>query len=154
MRLFLCSSSAALGPPRPPPPTYLPTPAAATSPMFNNFSSVKTKLISAALSLGLLLGSPPSLAVDLDSSINQLKPYGGPPIEDCLEDEQEEREEVGAQVVTNESIVEEAWEIVNDSFLDAGRRRWSPEMWQAIYRLLLFSQFICICRLLIAMMED
>ena len=26
--------------------------------------------------------------------------------------------------------MEEAWEIVNDSFLDAGRHRWSPETWQ------------------------
>lgn len=31
--------------------------------------------------------------------------------------------------VTNEGIVEEAWQIVNDSFLDTGRHRWSPDSW-------------------------
>ncbi|KAK4769987.1 hypothetical protein SAY87_030519 [Trapa incisa] len=124
MKLFLCNSS------RPPPAAYLPAPTTVTSLVLNNISSVKTKLIGATLSIGLLLGSPPSFAVDFDSSINQLKPYGNPPIEDCLLDEPEEIEEVGPQAVTNESLVEEAWEIVNDSFLDAVRRRWTPEMWQ------------------------
>ncbi|CAK7350229.1 unnamed protein product [Dovyalis caffra] len=34
------------------------------------------------------------------------------------------------QVLTNEGIVEEAWEIVNDSFLDTGRSRRTPQTWQ------------------------
>ncbi|PKI69108.1 hypothetical protein CRG98_010577, partial [Punica granatum] len=130
MRLFLCNSSAALRPPPPPGPAAFPTPATATPLLFNNFTSAKTKLIGAALSLGLLLSSPPSLSLDLDSSINQLKPYGGPSVEDCREDEREDKEEVAPQAVSNESIVEEAWEIVNDSFLDSGRHRWSPQTWQ------------------------
>ncbi|OWM73040.1 hypothetical protein CDL15_Pgr001154 [Punica granatum] len=137
MRLFLCNSSAALRPPPPPGPAAFPTPATATPLLFNNFTSAKTKLIGAALSLGLLLSSPPSLSLDLDSSINQLKPYGGPSVEDCREDEREDKEEVAPQAVSNESIVEEAWEIVNDSFLDSGRHRWSPQTWQAMLSSLL-----------------
>ena len=39
-------------------------------------------------------------------------------------------EEVRAEAVTNEQLVEEAWEVVNESFLpDAASRPWSPEMW-------------------------
>lgn len=38
--------------------------------------------------------------------------------------------ESGPELVTNAGIVEEAWEIVNDSFLGTGRHRWSPQTWQ------------------------
>lgn len=31
--------------------------------------------------------------------------------------------------VTDERIVEEAWNIVNESFLGTGRRWWLPEVW-------------------------
>ncbi|KAJ4976439.1 hypothetical protein NE237_001545 [Protea cynaroides] len=37
--------------------------------------------------------------------------------------------ETAPELVSNEAIVEEAWEIVNDSFLDVGKHRWSPERW-------------------------
>ncbi|CAM0881989.1 unnamed protein product [Alopecurus aequalis] len=38
--------------------------------------------------------------------------------------------EVKAEAVTNEQLVEEAWEVVNEGFLpDAGNRPWSPELW-------------------------
>ena len=33
--------------------------------------------------------------------------------------------------VTDEEIVREAWEVVNESFLDYGNRGWSPEKWEA-----------------------
>jgi hypothetical protein len=37
---------------------------------------------------------------------------------------------VKAEAVTNEQLVEEAWEVVNEGFLpDAGSRPWSPELW-------------------------
>ncbi|KAF0902952.1 hypothetical protein E2562_022595 [Oryza meyeriana var. granulata] len=40
------------------------------------------------------------------------------------------KEETRTEVVTNEQLVEEAWEVVNEGFLpDAGSRPWSPEMW-------------------------
>ncbi|XP_004504235.1 carboxyl-terminal-processing peptidase 1, chloroplastic [Cicer arietinum] len=34
------------------------------------------------------------------------------------------------EVVTNEGLVQEAWQIVNDDFLDTGRHRWSHDTWQ------------------------
>ncbi|XP_027345238.1 carboxyl-terminal-processing peptidase 1, chloroplastic isoform X2 [Abrus precatorius] len=34
------------------------------------------------------------------------------------------------EVVTNDDLVEEAWQIVNDTFLDTGRHRWSQDTWQ------------------------
>ena len=38
--------------------------------------------------------------------------------------------EVKAEAVTNEQLVEEVWEVVNEGFLpDAGNRPWSPELW-------------------------
>lgn len=77
-----------------------------------------------ALSLGLLLSSPSSLAIESPS----------PPTvpEYCREDEGDVIAEPGAPepVATNEGIVEEAWEIVNDSFLDTGGRSWLPENWK------------------------
>jgi hypothetical protein len=36
------------------------------------------------------------------------------------------------EVVTNEGLVQEAWQIVNDDFLDTGRNRWSQDTWQVI----------------------
>ncbi|XP_004295422.1 PREDICTED: carboxyl-terminal-processing peptidase 1, chloroplastic [Fragaria vesca subsp. vesca] len=80
-----------------------------------------------ALSLGLLVSSPSSsLAIE--------SPSPSPPSvpEYCREDEGDVIAEPGAPepVATNEGIVEEAWEIVNDSFLDTGGRSWLPENWK------------------------
>lgn len=36
------------------------------------------------------------------------------------------------EVVTNEGLVQEAWQIVNDDFLDTGRHRWSHDTWQVL----------------------
>lgn len=57
-------------------------------------------------------------------------PISLPPHEICRDVEQEERADTGPEIVSNEGIVEEAWQIVNDSFLDSGNRRWSQENWQ------------------------
>ncbi|CAO2178889.1 unnamed protein product, partial [Urochloa humidicola] len=52
------------------------------------------------------------------------------PTEVCRDGVGAVAEEVRAEAVTNEQLVEEAWEVVNESFLpDAGSRPWSPEMW-------------------------
>jgi len=37
--------------------------------------------------------------------------------------------EEAVQEVTNESVVEEAWQVVNESFLDARRDSWSADGW-------------------------
>lgn len=86
-------------------------------------------VVSGALSLGLLVIPPTSIALEA-SSIQS--PPSSSSSGYCREEELvEERAEAGSDsVVTNEGIVEEAWEIVNESFLGAGRHRWSTEDWQ------------------------
>ncbi|PKA66566.1 C-terminal processing peptidase, chloroplastic [Apostasia shenzhenica] len=52
-----------------------------------------------------------------------------PPGEVCREADAPE-EAMPSASVKNEDLVEEAWEVVNDSFLgEAGNRDWSPEKW-------------------------
>ncbi|KAM3284754.1 carboxyl-terminal-processing peptidase 1, chloroplastic [Capsicum chacoense] len=82
------------------------------------------------LSLGLLVSAPiPTIALALESPSLQ-SPTSSLEV-NCREDEAEEEDtEVVSKVVSNESIVEEAWQIVNDSFLNTSTRRsWSPESW-------------------------
>ncbi|XP_042506603.1 carboxyl-terminal-processing peptidase 1, chloroplastic isoform X2 [Macadamia integrifolia] len=81
--------------------------------------------LTGALSFGLLVSAPFSSATE-SSSLQIPSP---PSSEYCREEEQDQTAETAPDLVTNESIVEEAWEIVNDSFLDAGKHRWSPERW-------------------------
>ncbi|KAL3520194.1 hypothetical protein ACH5RR_018343 [Cinchona calisaya] len=95
--------------------------------------------LSIFLSFGLLFSSPPSFSLSIahaldwpsairsSTSVSLMEKNPG-----CREEEeQEERTVISTpQVVSNEGIVEEAWEIVHDSFLDTtNRRRWSPETW-------------------------
>lgn len=49
----------------------------------------------------------------------------------CREDEYVANavDDGSTKAVTNEEIVEEAWEIVNEGFLDTDRHRWSPDSW-------------------------
>jgi len=119
-----------------PPTLSLPTPAKRTLTSIldtsNNWTR-KTLLggaITGALSINLLLSSPSLLALESPSPSllqSQSTEYL------CREEETQQDfkvESEAPQVVTNEGIVEEAWEIVNDSFLDSGRRRWTPQSWQ------------------------
>ncbi|XP_043689846.1 carboxyl-terminal-processing peptidase 1, chloroplastic isoform X3 [Telopea speciosissima] len=81
--------------------------------------------LTGALSFGLLFSAPFSSATE--SLLLQIP--SPPSSEYCREEEQDQTVETAPELVTNEAIVEEAWEIVNDSFLDAGKHRWSPERW-------------------------
>lgn len=80
--------------------------------------------VSFVLSLGLLVSAPISIALESPNSSSEVI---------CRENETEEVYEKDTQVpkvVSNERIVEEAWQIVNDSFLNTSyRRSWSPESW-------------------------
>ncbi|XP_021764142.1 carboxyl-terminal-processing peptidase 1, chloroplastic-like isoform X2 [Chenopodium quinoa] len=93
-----------------------------------NNPSIGAAIAGAALSFTLLLSPPLSIAADSplsDQSSLSSDSY-------CREDEREfgaEMELSAPKLKTNEGIVEEAWEIVNESFLDTGRSRWSPESW-------------------------
>lgn len=97
----------------------------------NSINWAKKALVGAlggALSVGLLVSSPSSIAIESSPVSVQVQP---PSLEYCREDDGDVVAESGPEpVTTNEGIVEEAWEIVNDSFLDTGRRSWSPETWQ------------------------
>ncbi|RID45187.1 hypothetical protein BRARA_I01932 [Brassica rapa] len=93
--------------------------------------------LTGALSLTLVLSSPiPSVAASIDPYLSMTPPSLSPDSspEDCPNEEEADTEvledDVRPQLVTNEGIVEEAWEIVNDSFLDARSNRWTPETWQ------------------------
>ena len=123
MRLFLCNSSPSL-PSSPPPSSSL---SIHKSPYISLNWPQKTlsTALPFALSFGLLISSHNSIA--LESLPVQSSPYS---TVYCREEEREERvAETPPESVTNEGIVEEAWDIINDSFLDTGRHRWSPETW-------------------------
>lgn len=50
--------------------------------------------------------------------------------EACREEDSEKRDVVNAPELSgNEGVVEQAWEIVNESFLDPSGKRWSPQSW-------------------------
>ncbi|KAL0442568.1 UNVERIFIED_CONTAM: Carboxyl-terminal-processing peptidase 1, chloroplastic [Sesamum latifolium] len=136
VRLLLCNSSSSPSS-LPPPPPLIPTKSVSVSRPLNNITrspepnytqktvsitqALSTTLLSAALSLGIFCASPSEvISLELSAPQEELN---------CREDENYENDKVAANVVTNEEIVEEAWQIVNDSFLDTGRRRWSPDYW-------------------------
>ncbi|KAF5472459.1 hypothetical protein F2P56_009176 [Juglans regia] len=146
MRVSALSSSLPTLPPSP-------SPSETRKPqiLFNNFTTThgisadwaKKSLIGAlsgALSFGILFSSPCSIAFQSPtvqsppppppSTSSSLSTTHDASPELCREDERLVKAETGPEVVTNEGIVEEAWEIVNDSFLDTGRHRWSPQTWK------------------------
>ncbi|XP_038894566.1 carboxyl-terminal-processing peptidase 1, chloroplastic isoform X2 [Benincasa hispida] len=95
--------------------------------------------LSGVLSFGFLLHSPSSVALDysaVDFFSLSADSLPSSTLSDssasCIEDELHEigSSETVSPPATNEDIVQEAWEIVNDSYLDAGRHRWSPESWK------------------------
>lgn len=129
MRVFLhCnSSSSSFSPPLPTTTAHRPQKPLLATPQKPSFIRSVT---GAALSFNLLFFSPlsplppPSIASEFSSSGSQLE---------CREEDQrieeERRFERAPELVTNEEIVKEAWEIVNDSFLGTDRNRWSPQSW-------------------------
>ncbi|CAL4955288.1 unnamed protein product [Urochloa decumbens] len=83
--------------------------------------ALRAAAAAAAVSLSLLTGNAVGAVVPVAAA---------QPTEVCREGVTAVVEEVRAEAVTNEQLVEEAWKVVNESFLpDAGGRPWSPEMW-------------------------
>ncbi|XP_038705986.1 carboxyl-terminal-processing peptidase 1, chloroplastic [Tripterygium wilfordii] len=99
--------------------------------LFNKWASrTMTGALTGAISFALIVSLPSPFSMALEYSSVQVEapsPFSSLPRESCLDEEQEENTETGP--VTNQEIVEEAWQIVNDSFLDARRHRWTPETW-------------------------
>ena len=84
-----------------------------------------------ALSFSLLISSPSSIALDSASLPPSPSTSHSPSTDYCRQDDDTEaRFETAPELVTNEAIVEEAWNIVNDSFLDSSSRRWSSDFWK------------------------
>lgn len=100
----------------------------------NCLSRALSNGFSIILAFGLLFSSPlPSLS---SVSVNSTSSIQSSPSVSLLESsascrEEEEPETANSpKLLTNHSIVEEAWQIVYDSFLDTTtRHRWSPETW-------------------------
>ncbi|CAA0823695.1 Carboxyl-terminal-processing peptidase 1-chloroplastic [Striga hermonthica] len=126
-RHLLCN----LPPSLPPPPWPLsrPRPSTLRSPETNCSQKIwpltralSSAILPLALSIGLFCASPPDvISLELTTPQEELV---------CVEDENYADSPSTSQVATNEEIVGEAWQIVNDSFLDAGgRHRWSSDYW-------------------------
>ncbi|KAK7247235.1 hypothetical protein RIF29_42113 [Crotalaria pallida] len=86
----------------------------------NNLSLVRNSLLGAALSFSLLFSFPSAIALEATPL---------PSTQTCRDADTQE-EEMLPEVVTNEGLVEEAWQIVNEAFLDSATHRWSQDTWQ------------------------
>ncbi|BAT73553.1 Carboxyl-terminal-processing peptidase [Vigna angularis] len=105
---YLCLKLSPPPSPSPPPPSTL----------SKHHLPLRNSLLGAALSFGLLFSFPSVSALQLPS---QPCPHRQPA---------QETLQTSPEVVTNQGLVEEAWQIVNDTFLDTGRHRWSQDTWQ------------------------
>lgn len=86
-------------------------------------------LLATTLSFGLFISPFPSSAFALQSP--SLPVPVSPSLETCRELEfRDVMVPTAPEVVTNEGLVQEAWQIVNDDFLDTGSHRWSQDTWQ------------------------
>lgn len=90
--------------------------------------------VSVILACGLFFSSPllalSSVAVNSPSSVQSSPPVSLLESSASCREEEEEETMNAPKLLTNHSIVEEAWQIVYDSFLDTTtRHRWSPETW-------------------------
>ncbi|THF97022.1 hypothetical protein TEA_001702 [Camellia sinensis var. sinensis] len=119
MRLLLCNCSASLPPPPSslsppkPPPILLFTTTTTTTTTTNSLNWPHKTLIGAltgALSFSLLFSSPSSVALD-SSLLTQSQPPPSSADYCRQEDQTEDRYETAPGLLTNERIVDEAWEI-------------------------------------------
>ncbi|XP_058731622.1 carboxyl-terminal-processing peptidase 1, chloroplastic isoform X2 [Vicia villosa] len=86
-------------------------------------------LLATTLSFGLFFSPFPSSAYALQSP--SLPVPVSPSSETCREVEfRDVTVPTAPEVVTNEGLVQEAWQIVNDDFIDTGSHRWSQDTWQ------------------------
>ncbi|WJZ96687.1 hypothetical protein VitviT2T_015347 [Vitis vinifera] len=121
MRVVLCNSASPLTP-IPKPPTFPAT--------LNWPHKTLVGALTGAVSFSLLISSPSSIALD-SASVPPSPSSHSSATDYCRQDDDTEAmPETAPELVTNEAIVEEAWNIVNDSFLDSSRRRWSSDIWK------------------------
>ncbi|KAK9153242.1 hypothetical protein Sjap_000722 [Stephania japonica] len=124
---FRTPSPVSAAPPSPPPPQAPPASAAPHQKKKKNL--LLHSALSATVSFALLVSAPSPAATAADAP----SPLSPPSSRTCSEEDSQLQSEFvksAPELVTNEGIVEEAWEIVNGSFFEsADRRRWSPEIW-------------------------
>ncbi|KAG7532478.1 PDZ domain [Arabidopsis thaliana x Arabidopsis arenosa] len=148
MRLLLPFSSPLSATSSPATPQFLPELPPLSQFDYSALSKILKKSVigtlTGALSLTLVFSSPissvaaandPYLSLTPPSSSfeSSLNHFDSSP-EDCPNEEEADTEiqddDFKPQLVTNEGIVEEAWEIVNGAFLDTRSHSWTPETWQ------------------------
>ncbi|XP_023640063.1 carboxyl-terminal-processing peptidase 1, chloroplastic isoform X3 [Capsella rubella] len=148
MRLLLPLSSPLSATSSPATPQFLPEHPPPSQFDFPNLSRILKKSVigtlTGALSLTLVFSSPlssvaaaadPYLSLSPPSSSqdSSLNHFDSAP-EDCPNEEEADTkmqdDDFKPQLVTNEGIVEEAWDIVNGAFLNTRNNNWSPEAWQ------------------------
>lgn len=132
MSIFTSSTSLPFSPTKPPP-------ISAVKPSFPMMGFPPTTFfLAGALSLGLVISPPSSIALDTSTTLSSSTQLVQSLTEDCREVESQKRDGVliAPELRSDEGVVEQAWEIVNESFLDPSGRRWSPQSW-----LVKFSSF-------------
>lgn len=134
--MWVCSAMSSSPSPSPSPITKNALPLSTTA----NYNKQKQAILAAFISGGLLISSPCIASSSIGTTPS-------PSSADLLCRDEEEKGErriieeqlskTAPQLLTNQSIVDDAWQIVNDSFLDASdRHKWSPQFWMVIYTLL------------------
>lgn len=103
-----------------------------------------TFLLAGALSLGLVITPPSCIALELSTGISSSAQLVQSSTEVCKEEESEKRDGVliAPELRSDEGVVEQAWEIVNESFLDPSGKRWSPQSW--LVKFCFFSFYIVV----------
>lgn len=96
----------------------------------NNIKNLLLRSIAGALAFTVISSPPlPSLAIEATFA----RPSDPSQSELCREEDEAMEEERPSESITNEELVEEAWEVVNDSYIgDVGNRPWSPEIWKVV----------------------
>lgn len=124
MSIFTSSTSLPFSPTKPPP-------ISAVKPSFPLMGFPQTTfLLAGALSLGLVISPPSCIALESSSTMSSSAQLVQSSTEACREEESEKRDVVNApELSSNQGVVEQAWEIVNESFLDPSGSRWSPQSW-------------------------
>ncbi|XP_074357784.1 carboxyl-terminal-processing peptidase 1, chloroplastic isoform X2 [Apium graveolens] len=122
--IFTSSTSLPFSPTKPPP-------ISAVKPSFPMMGFPQpTFLLAGALSLGLVISTPSCIALESSTTLSSSAQLVQSSPEVCREEESEKRDGLNApELRSDEGVVEQAWEIVNESFLDPSGKRWSPQSW-------------------------
>lgn len=144
MSIFTSSTSLPFSPTKPPP-------ISAVKPSFPVMGLPQnTLLLAGVLSLGLVISPPSCIALESSRTISSAQLVESSS-EVCKEEESEKRGVVTApELVSNDGIVEQVWEIVNETFLDPSGSHWSPQSWlvkfsSSLLYIIVYKDCVCMC---------